>query len=110
MAANQKKHTEPLLHMAKRDNLPAWKAWTIRIGAILIGFLICGILSSLLTGVTVTESYQIMFKGVFGKLLEYTRKAVPVQQITHILLSPFPFGRPDGRPDVSISILSLGPF
>ncbi len=70
MAANQRKHHDPLIHIAKRDNLPAWKAWLIRIGAILLGFLVTGILSSLLTGVSVGEGYQIMFKGVFGKLLE----------------------------------------
>jgi len=70
MASNQIKHHEPLLHMAKRDNLPGWKAWLIRIAAILLGFVVCGIMSSLLTGVSVMESYQIMFKGVFGKLLE----------------------------------------
>ncbi len=70
MATNQKKHHEPLLHIAKRDNLPGWKAWLIRVGAILLGFLVIGILSSLLTGASVLEGYQIMFKGVFGKLLE----------------------------------------
>ena len=70
MANNQKKHHEPLIHIAKRDNLSGWKAWLIRIAAILVGFLICGILSSLLTGATVKESYQIMFKGVFGKLFQ----------------------------------------
>ncbi len=70
MATNQKKHHEPLIHIAKRDNMPVWKAWLIRILAILLGFLVCGILSSLLTKTSVTESYQIMFKGVFGKLFE----------------------------------------
>ena len=70
MATNQKKHHEPLVHIAKRDNLPGWKAWLIRVGAILLGFLVIGILSSLLTGASVQEGYQIMFKGVFGRLLE----------------------------------------
>lgn len=70
VATNQKKHREPLLHIAKRDNLPGWKAWLIRVLAILLGFLVAGILSSLLTGASVGESYQIMFKGVFGRLLE----------------------------------------
>ena len=68
--ADLKKHHDPLIHIAKRDNLPGWKAWLIRIGAILLGFLVIGILSSMLTGATVAESYQIMFKGVFGRLLE----------------------------------------
>lgn len=70
MAANQKKHHEPLVHIAKREHMPGWKAWLIRLVAILLGFLVVGVLSSMLTGITVTESYQIMFKGVFGRLLE----------------------------------------
>lgn len=70
MANNHIKHHEPPIHIAKRDNLPAPMAWLIRVAAILLGFLVIGILSSLLTGVTVAEGYQIMFKGVFGKLLE----------------------------------------
>lgn len=70
MATNQKKHHEPLIHIAKRDHMPGWKTWLIRVAAILLGFLVCGILSSLLTGVSVMESYQIMFKGVFGKLFK----------------------------------------
>ncbi len=69
MAAN-KKHRDPLIHIAKRDNLSSGKAWLIRLGAISLGFLVIGILSSMLTGATVIEGYQIMFKGVFGRLLE----------------------------------------
>ncbi len=65
-----KKHRDPLLHIAKRDNLPGWKAWLIRLAAILAGFLVIGILSKELTGASFKEGYQIMFKGVFGKLLE----------------------------------------
>ena len=67
---NVKKHHDPLLHIAKRDNLSAFKAWLIRIGAILLGFLVIGFMSSMLTGATIKECYQIMFKGVFGRLLE----------------------------------------
>ena len=70
MVTKQKKHHEPLLHISKRGHMPGWKAWLIRLCAILLGFLVVGILSSMLTGITVTESYQIMFKGVFGRLLE----------------------------------------
>ena len=70
MVTNQNKHREPLAHIAKRDNMPGWKAWLIRVGAIVLGFLVVGVLSSLLTGTSVQEGYQIMFKGVFGRLLE----------------------------------------
>lgn len=34
-----KKHHEPLFHIAKRDDMPGWKAWLIRLAAILVGFL-----------------------------------------------------------------------
>lgn len=70
MANNQKKHHDPLLHIAKRDHLPGWKAWLIRITAILLGFLVIGILSSLLTQKPIGDCYNTMFKGVFGKLLQ----------------------------------------
>lgn len=70
MATNQKKHHEPLLHIAKRSHTPGWQAWLIRLAAILLGFLIVGVMSSMLTGITAGESYEIMFKGVFGRLLE----------------------------------------
>lgn len=70
MADITKKHREPLMHIAKRDDMPGWKAWLVRLAAILLGFLCIGVLSDLLTEATFAESYQIMFKGVFGRLLE----------------------------------------
>ena len=68
--ANNNKHREPLMHIAKRDDLAGWKAWLIRLAAILIGFVISGIISTMLTGVRFGEVFPIMFKGVFGRLLE----------------------------------------
>ena len=58
------------LHIAKRDDLPGWKAWLIRLAAILLGFLVIGIMSTLLTDSSLDETYQVMFKGVFGRLLQ----------------------------------------
>ena len=37
--ASAKKHHEPLFHIAKRDEMASWKAWLIRLAAILVGFL-----------------------------------------------------------------------
>ncbi len=72
MAENtlKKHHHEPLLHIAKRDDMIWWRAWLIRIGAILIGLLLSGVISSLLTGENFFEVYNIMFRGTFGRLLE----------------------------------------
>ena len=68
--ANMKKHNEPLLHIAKRDDMPGYKAWLIRVGAIVIGMLLVGLISTFLTNASFGKVYQIMFKGVFGRLLE----------------------------------------
>ena len=55
--ANIKKNKEPLIHIAKRDDLSTGKAWLIRLAAIALGLLLSGIISSLLT-------------GAFGRLLQ----------------------------------------
>ena len=70
MADIAKKTKEPLLHIAKRDDITGLKAWMIRIAAIFIGLLISGILSALLTGASFFEVYDIMFTGVFGRIFE----------------------------------------
>ena len=70
MADTTKKIKEPLLHIAKRDDIIGMKAWLIRIAAIVIGLLLSGVLSSLLTGASFFEVYEIMFTGVFGKIFQ----------------------------------------
>lgn len=70
MANTARKHKDPLLHIAKRDDLAAWQAWLIRLAAIALGFLTIGVLSCVVTGAAFNEVYDIMFKGVFGRLLE----------------------------------------
>ena len=68
--ANIKKNKEPLIHIAKRDDLSTSKAWLIRLAAIVLGLLLTGLLSSLLTGAPFGKVYNIMFKGTFGRLLQ----------------------------------------
>ena len=70
MANVAKKSHEPLIHMAKRDDISGLKAWMIRIAAILIGLLVVGIISAILIGTNFFEVYDIMFTGVFGRLLQ----------------------------------------
>lgn len=65
-----KKHREPLIHIVKRDDLLGWQAWCIRLGAIVIGVLLIGVVSSLLTGENFFKVYDIMFRGVFGRIFE----------------------------------------
>lgn len=65
-----KTHHEPLLHIAKRDDIVGWKAWLIRLSAIVIAFLLVGGISVLLTKNDLGEVYDLMFRGTFGRLFE----------------------------------------
>ena len=68
--STKKIHREPLFHVIKRDDLPTWKAWLIRVATIVIAFLVVGIFSMILTSKPLGETYKIMFVGVFGRLFE----------------------------------------
>ena len=45
---NASKH-EPLIHLSKRESISAAKAWGIRVAAILLGLVVCGIVAFLLS-------------------------------------------------------------
>ena len=70
MTNTVKTHREPLFHVVKRDDMPVWKAWLIRIGTIVVAMFVVGILSMLVTSKTFGETYKIMFVGVFGRLFD----------------------------------------
>ena len=65
MSINVKKH-EPLFHVAKRDALPAYKSWLIRIVSIIAALLISGVVTMLLTGENPVQVYITMIDGAFG--------------------------------------------
>ncbi len=81
------KHHEPPFHIVKRDDMPGWKAWLVRIVTIIIGFLLVGILSMAITEKSLGDTYGIMFSGVFGRLLEgsYTMLWKYLQEIAILL-------------------------
>lgn len=72
MANNTKttKSHEPLFHIAKRPDVVWWQAWLIRIAAIVLGFLITGLISVVLTQKGLGDVYSLMFRGTFGRLFE----------------------------------------
>ena len=63
------KHRDPLVHIVKREGLPGWGAWLIRLTAIVLGLLTCGIVAMLLTGKSFGDVYTAMFEGAFGRIL-----------------------------------------
>lgn len=61
---------EPLIHVVKRDDMANWQAWLIRSSTILISLLLIGLVSMKITDKSFGETYEVMFIGVFGRLLE----------------------------------------
>ncbi len=68
--AVKKQHREPLLHVAKRDEMSGQRAWSIRLITIVVTLLLIGVLSTVLTKGNFLDIYETMFLGAFGRLLE----------------------------------------
>ena len=62
---NNKKRT-PLFHVAKRASLPWYKSWAIRMCAVLLALLVCGLITMLVTGIDPIQVYMSFFEGSFG--------------------------------------------
>ena len=61
-----KRVREPLFHIAKRAALPWWAVWAIRGGALLAALIVCGVITSLVTGENPFQVYAAIYKGSFG--------------------------------------------
>ena len=61
-----KQTREPLFHIAKRSSLPWYAAWGIRGGAVLLALIVCGVITSLVTGENPFQVYAAIFSGSFG--------------------------------------------
>ena len=66
METTENKVREPLFHIAKRAYIPWYKAWCIRLIAILAAFIICGILSFIVIGASPLDFYSALLKGSLG--------------------------------------------
>jgi simple sugar transport system permease protein len=64
--SEKNKAREPLFHVAKRDALPRYQAWGIRIASIIIALIVCAVITMLLTGDNPIKVYATMFEGAFG--------------------------------------------
>ena len=68
MSKSLKHHREPLVHIVKRDDMAWWQAWLIRIATIVVSVFLMGCLSKMLTEKSLLETFEIMFRGVFGRI------------------------------------------
>ena len=57
---------EPLFHISKRDGLPAWKAWGVRIAGLMMALILCAFIIYGLTKLNPLRVYVTMVKGAFG--------------------------------------------
>ena len=57
---------EPLFHISKRNTIVWWKAWIIRVTAILAALIVCGFVTLALTGLNPLAVYATMFEGALG--------------------------------------------
>ncbi len=57
---------EPFFHIVKRDALPWYQAVGIRALAIVLALVLCGILTTITTGIDPIEVYKSIFTGAFG--------------------------------------------
>lgn len=69
-------HKEPLIRLAKRDGSPAWQAWAIRIGSIILALLL-GALVMGVAGADPLEAYNTILSGSLGKKT-YVRQTVKI--------------------------------
>lgn len=61
----KEKNKEPLFHIVKRDALPWYKSLGIRFLAILLALILCGIITTITTGINPLQVYQSIVLGAF---------------------------------------------
>ena len=76
------KNKEPLFHIVKRDDLPSFKVWGIRLLAILLALVLCSIVTVTLTKLNPIDVFGAVMKGAFGS----KRKTWVTMQNTSVLL------------------------
>ena len=62
----KEKNKEPLFHIVKRDTLPWYQSMGIRAVAILLALVLCGIITTITTGINPIQVYEAIFLGAFG--------------------------------------------
>lgn len=59
-------HKEPLFHIIKRETLPWYKSWGVRILAVVCALIVAGLITLFLTGLNPVKVYATMIDGALG--------------------------------------------
>lgn len=57
---------QKLFHLSRRKELPWYAAWGIRLAAIALALVVCGVVTTVMTGKDPIAVYVTMFEGAFG--------------------------------------------
>lgn len=57
---------EPFIRITKKDDIPRWKAWLIRLIAVVLALAVCALLIYALVKLNPLRVYKSMFDGAFG--------------------------------------------
>ena len=55
-----------MIHITKRKEMPLWQSTAIRLCAIVIALVVCGVITTITTGLNPIDVYATMIKGAFG--------------------------------------------
>lgn len=66
MAHHEKTVHEPLFHIVKRNALPWWLSWTIRVASVAVALIVAAIVIVLMTGENPIRIYATMIDGAIG--------------------------------------------
>jgi len=75
-------HKEPLFHIVKREAMPWYKSWGVRLTAVIAALVLCGLITLFLTGLNPLKVYATMIDGAFGT----SRRIWALAQKTAMLL------------------------
>ena len=82
MAKNTNASKSPLLRIAKRDDMPRWKSWLVRVIAVLLALAVDGLIIFAIVHLNPVDVYKAMASGAFGT----SRRAwVSIRDITILL-------------------------
>ena len=96
MSRERNEHREPLIHLSKRSEITPLKAWGIRLAAIVLGMLFCGLVAFLLieklqtNPARIGEFYGDFIKGAFGSARKVWRYLKDVAILLCIALALTP--------------------
>lgn len=84
------KKREPLFHIVKRDGVTFVQSFWIHLLAILLALFLCGIITTITTGIHPIEVYRSMLLGAFGSKRKtwITFQNVAILQLIAIALTP----------------------